>query len=147
MKTELEIREKQREVYDKSLSKMLEEYTSRQSINCEYNVRRIIKGHGKIGFCSHPKMIEKRGPNVRCDGCKIAQTCIAFKCKNTVDSVTEEFESIVSSPSRCGDKFPKLAVLLWVLQGEKTNFGRLKRAGLCLYRALIDIILLRWYKK
>ena len=120
-----EVEKRYQEMYDKYYQKMYEEYTSRQAINCSHNVKTHVKGVGRVGYCNHPKAVEKRGRHkVVCEGCKLAKDCIAFTCKNSDEAIDTEFQKIVDSPARCGDKFPKLAILIWMLHGGDKSWLR-----------------------
>jgi len=105
--------------YGKCLTERKKEYLSKCNLNCQYNTRHRVKKQGSIGFCQNPDIISKsRNPVFVCDDSDTAQNCKYFSCKNTEASVEEGFKEIIHNPSTCGHEYPKLAILIWVLQGD-----------------------------
>lgn len=103
----------------KCLGKKMKEFMSRLPMNCRWNRKMRLKGRGLVGFCQNLAVLKERRVAVFvCDDPKTAENCPVFCCKNNPESVKAEFHEIESSPTRCGDEFPKLAVLIWFLQGE-----------------------------
>ena len=129
MRDKQEVVARYNELRERHLKERSEQYLSRMPINCSYNTRLRVKGKGQLGFCKNPMILEKCG-NQRmfiCNENSTAQRCRVFCCKNTSESITEEFNSILSSPSRCGNEFPKLAMLIWFLQDNNSSTGQFKR--------------------
>ena len=81
-----------------------------------------------------------------CDG-EIAAKCRMYRCRNTEGSVSEDFDEVLRSPARCGQEYPKLAVLLWCLQDVSVQ-GRLARFKEALGRLganFLRLITLTWW--
>ena len=54
--------------------------------------------------------------------CKDGRGCGAgggFECRNTVQEIEDEMFADISDPAICGAKEPKIAMLLWVLHGNR----------------------------
>jgi len=116
MRVESEIAEMFEKHMAKCLSKRFKEFLSRSPKNCTYNQSMRLREKGTVGFCQCADVLEKaRGQVFVCDTDEIAGRCSYFNCKNTRDGVKKEFEEILRSPERCGEEYPKLAVLIWVL--------------------------------
>lgn len=104
----------------KRLKERKEKFLSRIPINCFYNDKISIHGKGQIRFCRNPEILKglQDGCFYPCDNIQTVQKCNKFFCKNTINSVENTFYEILSSPSRCGLEYPKLAMLIWFLQEE-----------------------------
>jgi len=76
-----------------------------------------------------------------CNSDEVAKRCRVFECRNTESSVESEFESILRSPARCGDEYPKLAMLIWFLQDDKSDTSRIGR----LKSLFWNLITLTWW--
>jgi hypothetical protein len=150
MRSEDEIRIKFEQLYKRRLVERKEKFLGRNFRNCSYNVRMRVKGHGKCGFCRNSEALRKMGAEDRpfvCDEEGTALRCPFFSCRNTTETVEEDFASVLSSPARCGVEYPKLAVLIWCLQAEgmskrSQRFWQVVRAFCA---ALIELITLRWW--
>ncbi len=55
----------------------------------------------------------------RCNDDETARRCRVYDCRNTDASVEKDFDEIVRTPARCGQDYPKLAILIWFLQSFK----------------------------
>ena len=121
MRTEEEVIGRLKDVWHKCLDKKKLEYLGCGYKNCVYNIRCRVKGNGNIAFCSHGKNTDIKSKMILvCNNDAIAKSCEYFKCKNTEEKVLNEFRDEVANPSVCGQKYPKLAVLLWFLQKNPT---------------------------
>ena len=82
-----------------------------------------------------------------CNELVVAGRCRLFACRNTEESVRADFEEVMRSPSRCGDEYPKLAMLIWFLQ-DFDGKGRFRRLWSLLVRAVesvCKIVAFRWW--
>jgi hypothetical protein len=121
MKSKNEILAKANELRLKCLADMVAEYTERCPRNCQHNTRIRLKGVGKMGICQNEVECEKSGCRTfACDE-EIPSGCRSYKCANSVESITERFNIIIRNPAQCGSKFPKLAILIWCLQGPEQS--------------------------
>jgi len=151
MRTLTEVRERFDEMYQRCLQKKKSEYLTCGFRNCKFNHIQRVRENGKVGFCINPMVLSKVKNNIFvCNGDDVAKSCGEFVCKNTEESVQREFLSDISDPAVCGQKHPKLAVLLWYLQDmpakdeplRKTRF----RASLVeLLRSAIRFLSLKWW--
>jgi hypothetical protein len=122
VRSESEIRHKLSELLSRCLKRMRDDYLSQIPRNCAFNTRMRVKGQGKVGFCQNPTVLNTLGVKVFvCHEEEAAKQCKMFRCRNTMDSVDGEFRDILRSPQRCGEKFPKLAVLIWVIQDREVG--------------------------
>ena len=116
MRDENEVLEMFEKHKEKCLQKRYREYLSVKPVNCIHNKKVRIKGVGKVGFCSCPAVLRDNKTKIFvCDTDEVANSCGHFECQNTPESVQDDFEEILGSPMRCGEEYPKLAVLIWVL--------------------------------
>jgi len=117
MQTEEKVRERFDELYERELRKKKKEFLSCDYRNCRYNTRYKVKGNGFIGFCLNPKILSKTKHSMRiCNDAESAKACSEYQCLHIEESITRKFHDELKSPSICGKKYPKLAVLLWFLQ-------------------------------
>ena len=149
MREKHEVLDRFRELRDRYLRERMAQFLSRMPINCQYNVSLRVKGKGHLGFCQNPLILAKLGSHgmFSCNEIDTACRCRLFTCKNTESSVKESFDEIIGSPARCGNDYPKLAMLIWFLQ-EFSPRSRIERLGALIQRgvkSLSDIILLRWW--
>ena len=148
MKEKEEVLEKFREQRDAKLRERKQAFICRSPINCSHNLRMRVKGKGQLGFCQNPIILSKttRGMFI-CTEEDTAQRCKVFECKNTEASVEADFKAILMSPSRCGNEYPKLAMLIWFLQ-EFTVPGRWARFVSLWQKVVISLwklLSLRWW--
>lgn len=115
MKSKKEIRDKTLQVMDRCLKESKKELLSRKVTNCVRSGQ--IKG--PFGHYCHYQFLCDGGVQV-CDN-ERASTCGMFDCKNTTESIKEAFRETMLNPALCGEKYPKLSALLWVLGGDLTN--------------------------
>lgn len=117
MRSNQEIREKFEDLRNRRLKERKAKFLCRSFLNCSFNRRMRVKGHGKVGFCINALILGKvRTPFCVCNSDEQAEKCACFECRNTEESVEKDFNEVLRSPSRCGDEYPKLAILLWMLQ-------------------------------
>jgi hypothetical protein len=149
MRDRQEVLEKFRELSVRYLRERKEQFLGRLPINCEHNVRLLVKGKGKIGLCRNPVILSKGAPTkwFACNDENTACRCKVFSCKNTEESVEQDFNAILESPSRCGNDYPKLGVLIWFLQDLKENGRGSRLSGLAMraLRSIWGIVTLRWW--
>lgn len=123
------------------LQKRMKEYLSCKPRNCKHNQRLRVKNKGMVGICQCPQVLkESKEPLFVCDTDEVAQGCPYFSCKNTRESVVDSFENVLSSPTRCGEEYPKLAALIWVLMK-----GKFEISPRCGYFTLLGIKLRRLF--
>lgn len=158
MQTEKEVIKKANELYERFLSRKLEDFLTTSYHNCKYNNRHRIRGTGMVGFCTCCKLLEdKNQPVFVCNDDDVAKACNFYECKHTKETVIQEYKEEISSPSVCGQRYPKLAVLLWVLQQmsdeqpsqvftpkPKTRFQRLSTECNVIWKSLLNLVLFRW---
>jgi len=147
MRTRDEVAARLDEMWARKLAERKKEFLSRDYRNCVHNVRLRVRDHGKLGFCRNPRVVGSPGQPVVCDEEGTAGRCRYFECRNTEASVEADFEAILRSPARCGELYPKLAMLLWFLQDYKRGrrLARLVSSLSYLFRSLANILLARWW--
>ena len=135
--------------YNKALKERLESYLCKNFINCKYNVRHRLKKHGKIGFCKNEDVVRKASHNAFvCNDEDVVNNCQFFECKNTENTVEEDLRRIISDPSLCGQEYPKLATLIWVMQEKfipTTRYEKFKKSLKELCKSFTGLIFLRWF--
>ena len=150
MRSREEVMHKFREMCAEKLHARRMEFLSRQPINCVHNLRMRLKGKGQVGVCQNPVLMSNiRAGVFFCNDNEVARRCKVFECKNTDVSVQADFDSILRSPSRCGNEYPKLAMMIWFLQEwgdkERNRWGRLLEITGRTCRALWGLISFRWW--
>ena len=129
MRNKREVLEKYQEVRANRLKKRKEQFLSKLARNCQHNTRMRVKGQGTVGFCQNPVVLHQAKTKVFvCSDDDTAKRCRVFSCRNSHQSVEDDFESVLRSPARCGNDYPKLAMLIWFLQdypnaSKATRFG------------------------
>lgn len=151
-----EIEQKAIEVYNMYLSREKKDRLSCSYRNCRYNYLHRISGQGMIGFCTCKCVLDEKGYKVFvCNDTRVAKNCKYYECKNTSEQVEKEFEDNVREPSVCGEHYPKLAVLLWVLKElelpdteirDVSRYDRFKLSMGKLWGGLVDLLLFRWIR-
>jgi hypothetical protein len=148
MRKEKEVKERLSALCVDRLKKRKDEFLSVDSRNCEFNARARISGKGMVGFCKH-KGVRKRSSDgvVVCDGKERAKKCGSFKCKNTHKSVEEDFHIALRSPARCGNEYPKIAILIWFLQDfpKQSRLKRMTKSSRELSGSLYRLLFFRWW--
>jgi len=141
MRSECELLERMKMLYHKRLSERKEKFLSVGYMNCKHNVRHRVRGCGQLGFCYCSEMLLSTGRKVIvCNEDSVAKKCSEFCHKLTEEQVEEQMQKIIRDPSRCGNEYPKLAVLIWALQDGKgdKNVNRVKELVLELSELLGD---------
>lgn len=91
----------------------------RSPSNCAFNEKIRIHGNGSTEICLLDEKKLSVGSGIFiCDSEEICNKCKSYVCKNTEESIENEFRDIIRNPSVCGKEYPKLAILLWVLEGD-----------------------------
>jgi len=148
MRKPREITERFHELYARRLKERRFRFLSKSPMNCVNNRRLRVKKVGKVGFCHCDEVLRRSGGGLFvCNEDETAQDCSFFRCRNTEKSVEEDFMDILRSPSRCGNEYPKLAVLVWCMQDVEKNgrWGRLRCALWKVCRSISDLLLIRWW--
>lgn len=122
MKSEEEIRIKYKQQYDKILIERKIKYQNKNHLNCIFNERCRVRKEGMVGFCTNSDVLQntKKGFFV-CNQEETAKNCINYQCSYSDDIVKKDLDDIIKDPARLGKEYPKLAVLLWVLQNTEKN--------------------------
>jgi len=123
------------------------EFLSKRPHNCHFNCLRRTQDNGDVRFCRNEKVIGSHGGLYVCDSDESARTCPYFEANLSEAEVESEFDEIVSSPSRCGEEYPKLAILIWFLQDMNmmSRWERFKEIVGNVFKNLWYLIFLRWY--
>lgn len=142
-----EVMLKYQELRKRRLSQRREKAFSREGRNCAYNVRMRVKGHGKCGFCRNQKVVPEDGRPFVCDEEGTARRCRFFENRHTLETVEEDFEEILRNPARCGEAYPKLAILIWFLQEDsrRDRIQRLRLSAVELFRSFCALFFWRWW--
>jgi hypothetical protein len=127
MRSKEEVLARFEEQSERLLRERKAKYLSRGFMNCRWNNRLRIKGDGRVGFCSHPINFARTKGVFLCNEDCVAQKCRLFECRSTPEMVERDFKDVLCSPSRCGNEYPKLAVLIWFLQNDKKSGTRGRR--------------------
>ena len=73
-----------------------------------------------VGFCTNREIIEgTRRSFYVCNEDSTAISCPQYRNINTEATIRQEMADIIKDPCRCGKEYPKLAMLLWVLQNPQ----------------------------
>ena len=147
MRDKEEVLEKFREVREAKLKERKQAYLCKASINCRHNARLRVKGKGQVGFCQNQLVLSKTTRGLfACDD-ETAARCKVFECKNDEASVEADFMEVLRSPARCGDEYPKLAMMIWFLQEFEAQ-GRWERLASLARKqasALWQTVSCRWW--
>tara|TARA_R110000824_G_scaffold24779_2_gene86823 strand:- start:5343 stop:5771 length:429 start_codon:yes stop_codon:yes gene_type:complete len=115
MRTEDEISAKCKHLIKKRWKERRLNFLSRKTINCEYRSEAKIKNVGKVFVCGNKEISCKK---IEVCNDSRASGCPLFKCRNKEYDVEMEFDEILRNPSDCGRLYPKIAILLWILEGN-----------------------------
>ena len=121
MRNQDEVLERFQEMRLRLLRARKDKLLSKCYINCVHNVRLKVRTIGLVGLCQHPDLLRKRGKPLVCNDDEFSGRCSCFECRHSEKSVFDDFEGILKSPARCGEEYPKLAILLWFLQDENLD--------------------------
>lgn len=122
MRTKNEIISKTNEIFEAAKEDFVSSRNNRFFKNCKHNKSLYVKKIGKINYCSLKTIFSKEEKNKLfiCDTNEWSYKCSEFDCKNNRKLSEKEFMNIIKNPSRCGENFPKLSALLWVINdGDK----------------------------
>jgi hypothetical protein len=70
-----------------------------------------------VGICSNTNLTSDNFICV-CDCPEMSGQCRFFENKHSRESIFKEFHKTIIDPSLCGSEYPKIAMILWVLNGE-----------------------------
>lgn len=118
MKGKEEIKSKMMNLMERCLKERKRKLLSRSPSNCEFDSKVRIHGNGTIDVCQLTEKKTSVGSGIFVCDDSICEKCEFYHCNNTEESVTNEFNEILKNPSICGQEYPKLATLLWVLEGD-----------------------------
>ena len=110
MKSEEQVKRQLEDVYNHRLQLRLERKMKPMCRNCKFGVGREFD-LGDFGTMTKWE-------------CRDGRTCGAgcgFECRNTAKEIEDEMFADISDPAVCGAKEPKIAMLLWVLHGKKSQ--------------------------
>lgn len=147
MRTEQEVLERFHEMRTRKLREQKDKRLSHSYINCIHNVRLMVRKVGRVGICQNPDLLKKRGKPLVCNDDEFSCACSCFSCCHTEESVEQEFDEILRSPSRCGEEHPKLAILIWFLQGRDNKESRWQKLKGHCSRSISElgkVLTLRW---
>lgn len=133
MRNKTEIIERFHELVTNCLRQRKEKYLSRGPDNCDFHYKLRVKGEKQLSLCQNPVILSCIKAKAFVCSEESSQTCRVFKCRNTPESVERDFAEVLRSPARCGQEYPKLAVLIWCLQDVAAQ-GRLARFYEALHR-------------
>ena len=148
MREKQEVLEKFAEMRALKLKEMKVEFLNRQPRNCFFNFRQRVRENSEVGFCQNQEVIKTIGTKVFvCNDCETSKRCKCFQCRNTEESVEREFDEILKSPARCGQEYPKLAILIWFLQdyGSQNRWVRLGKVVASIGRGIYRLICFKWW--
>jgi len=150
MRTRAEVAERFQEMRSRKLYELKAKSLSKCYVNCIHNVKLKVKNVGAVGLCQNPDILKKRTIPLVCNDDDFCLRCESFECRHTESSVEQEFDDVLHSPPRCGEEYPKLAMLIWFLQVDDSGnikwysklYGHLRR--MCV--EFVSLISLRWMK-
>jgi len=148
MRSEQEVEAKFNDLYRRRLAQSMDKFLNCEPRNCIHNVRLRVRGVGKCGFCRNPEVLKRTsGEPFVCDEEEKAKRCKLYQCINTPETVRKDFEEVLRNPARCGDVYPKLAILIWFLQdtSRRSRYQRLKTALGEVSRSIFSLLLGRWW--
>jgi hypothetical protein len=143
-----EVLERFHELRSLKLKERREIFLSKIPKNCVFNVRVRVKGMGNVGFCQNSQVLGSLGTKVFvCNDDVTCIRCRVFFCRSTEESVERDFDEILRIPARCGQEYPKLAMLIWFLQefDSRSRWGRLRYALSSFSGALGRLVSFKWW--
>ena len=144
MRNDDEVKQKIRLLRKKYFAEFRQARLSEVPENCVYSGKVRIKGHGKVRFCKNKEFVNKCNgwSMVVCEGCERTCDGKAYEPIHTQESVSNEFRDILMDPSRVGELYPKLAILLWFMGGQiEKGDGRFHRLG----KLIGSFVRLEWW--
>lgn len=148
MKSREEVQAKFDDLRRRRLSQRRDKFLNREPRNCRHNVRLRLKGSGKCGFCRNPEIMKRtKGEPFLCDEEEKARRCKLYDCLNTPETVEEDFEEVLRNPARCGEEYPKLAIMIWFLQdtSRRSRYYRFRVAVSEVFRSIASLVFWRWW--
>jgi len=148
VRSKREVLEKFEQLRADRLKKRKEEFLSQVPRNCQHNARMRVKGEGTVGFCQNPIVLRSvKNKIFVCNHDETATRCRAYTCRNTHQSVEQDFDEILRTPVRCGHEYPKLAILIWFLQDYPTasRRSRLSYELVRLVGGFLNLLTFRWW--
>lgn len=129
MQLKSEIQARLWHLYNERLRLRFKKYLARYYRNCQFNVKA-----GKDEICVCTNVANSSLDRIFICGMEQCSACQLYKCKYTKDKIEEYFLKDISNPTICGQKEPKIAVLMWVLQGEDSLNGKIVKSKQPWYR-------------
>jgi hypothetical protein len=129
MKTEAELKMRLNELYDHRLTLRIRRLLRRGFRNCVHNKRVSLEDgngefEGRFGLCMNPVVTGSEDAVLKC-GNEREKGCQCYKAKyESRDQVKAEFDAELRDPKICGQREPKIAVMMWVLhEGAESSLG------------------------
>ena len=122
MRNKKEILEKAKHLLEEARGEFVQSRISRRFRNCSYNECSIARNLGKFHYCRLKTSVTEENKIEKlfvCDSDEWACQCNEYDCQNEQKETEREFVEIIANPSRCGQLFPKLSALLWILNDGK----------------------------
>lgn len=148
MRNKREVLQKYQELRGDRLRKRKETFLGKIPRNCQHNIRMRVKGQGAVGFCQNSAILNQAKTKVFvCNDGDTATRCRVFLCKNSHQSVEDDFKDILKTPPRCGHDYPKLAMLIWFLQKypDGNRGARLACDARGIFISLWRLLTFRWW--
>lgn len=123
MRTNDEVKQKLEELYERRLKLRLKRCTRHSFKNCKWNKRLDVEDSNgdldhRVGLCFNPAVTGGTEVVREC-GEPQAETCQEYDSNHTKESIVAQFKADISDPKICGQKEPKIAILLWFLHDNK----------------------------
>ena len=110
----------------KRLNIRIQQKLKKHFSNCKYS-----NAFNRFYVCSHKQFLKKDSyvlcSQQRCNNCKNYSPRYTMSDKQLI---ADQFYRDINDPSICGNKQPKIAVLIWVLKVLQDS-NKIKRVGLC----------------
>ena len=148
MREKQEVLEKFNTMKALKLKERKEQFLDAKPRNCFFNFRQHVRENGDVGFCQNPVVVNTIRTRVFvCNDDDTVKRCKCFKCRSTNESVEKDFDEVLRSPARCGQEYPKLAMLIWFLQDFEplTRGSRLLKVLSSIGKWASRLILFRWW--
>jgi hypothetical protein len=148
MREKQEVLEKFYQLRALKLKERKEQFLGRKPRNCFFNFRQHVKENGDVGFCQNPVIVNTIRTKVFvCNNDDTVKRCRCFQCRSTDESVERDFNEVLKSPARCGQEYPKLAILIWFLQDSEpqTRFARFVKVLSSIGKWVGRLIFFRWW--
>lgn len=120
MHSKKEVKKKLRDVKGKYLSDRYQDKLAKKPCNCHYNYRHVlVNAEGEeveIGLCMLDASDTEEWEGFICDDEETAKNCPYFDCKNSRESIKQEFEEDLEDEVVVANQYKDIAALQWVLQ-------------------------------